>query len=54
MTKSNIAQPIEHNVARILEDIEGQRAALANAQCEMGELQLRRRELLTTASVDAI
>lgn len=49
-----MTKPIERNVARILEDIEAQRAALADAQREIGEFQLRRREMLTTGSVDQV
>jgi hypothetical protein len=54
MTKSNIAQPIERDETQILEVIEAERAALSDAQREMGELQLRRREMLTTAGVDEV
>ena len=54
MTKSNIAQPIERDEAQMLQVIEAERTALADAQREIGEFQLCRRELLTTGSVDAV
>ena len=54
MMKSNIAQPIERDEAQMLEVIEAERASLSDARREMGELQLRRREMLTTASVDEV
>ena len=49
-----VAEPIERSEAQVLADIAVQRAALSDAQREMGEHQLRWREMLTTASVDEV
>jgi DNA repair exonuclease SbcCD ATPase subunit len=49
-----VAEPIERDEAQVLEDIDAQRAALADAQRETGELQRRRCEMLVSASVDAV
>jgi hypothetical protein len=51
---SQDAEPIERNVGQVLADIETQRAALVNAEREIGELQLRRGEMLVSASVDEV
>jgi hypothetical protein len=45
---------VERAEAQILADVETQRAALADAQREIGELQLRRRETLLSAAIDDV
>jgi hypothetical protein len=54
MSKPDVAQPLERNEAQVLVDIEAQRADLTDAQREIGELQHRRREMLTTGGVDEV
>jgi phosphoribosylformylglycinamidine (FGAM) synthase-like enzyme len=54
MTKSNIAQTTERDEAQMLEDVENQHIAIADARRELAEIQRRRHEMLTSASVDAI
>lgn len=54
MSMSNVAEPIERKVGQVLADIEAQRAALSNAQREIGELKLRRRETLLSATIEEV
>jgi chromosome segregation ATPase len=54
MSMSNVAEPIERNVGQVLADIEAQRAALSNVQREIGELKLRRRETLLSATIEEV
>ena len=48
------AEPIERDEARVLEEVEAQHSALADAQRESAELQQRRRRMLATADIAEI
>jgi hypothetical protein len=52
--KPTIAAPTGRDQAQVVADIETQRAALAGAEREIDELQRRRCEMLTIASVDEV
>ena len=53
MTKT-IAAPTGRDEAQVVEDIRAERAVLADAEREIGELQRRRREMLVSATIDEV
>jgi len=54
MTKSNGVASSERAAAQALSALEAQRAALSDAQREIGDLRRRRHEMLASASVEEI
>jgi hypothetical protein len=54
MTKPITPSPTGRDGAPVVEDIRAERAALADAEREIGELQRRRREMLVSATMDEV